>query len=141
MTTGGMAETYFEQALVRVEALAFYFQRSAWPVVVREAQEAIELLLKASLRHVGVEPARQHDVAEALRESSARFPEYFRTEIAKLASISEDLGRKRGRAFYGDELNLIPPDDLFGRPDAEQALEQASFVRDLCKRLIEDPNS
>jgi HEPN domain-containing protein len=131
-----MAAGYLARAIARVEALSVYFDRACWPDVVREAQEAVELLLKAALRHAGIEPARTHDVADALRANVSRFPDWFAETIPDLAFISTELAGDRGAAFYGDERRAIPPHELFDREDAQRAMEQARFVRALCERLI-----
>lgn len=136
MTTGEMARGYLARGLARTAALRAYFDAGAWPDVVRESQEAVEILLKAALRHVGLEPTRTHDVGEVLRVNSARFPDWFAAHIPDLTFISAALAGDRGPAFYGDERRGIPPDQLFDRADAERAMEQAAFVCDLCRRLI-----
>jgi hypothetical protein len=136
MTNGDMARSYLTRGIARVDALAAYVTAQAWPDVVREAQEAVEILLKGALRQAGIEPARTHDVSEALRNSASRFPDWFAERIPDLAALSTELAGDRGIAFYGDERQGIPADRLFGREDAERALEQARFVRDLCVRLI-----
>ncbi|MBI3181681.1 MAG: HEPN domain-containing protein [Myxococcales bacterium] len=138
MTTDLMARGYLARAIARASALKVYFDARCWPDVVRESQEAVELFLKAALRRVGVEPARTHDVGDSLRASAIRFPEFFASKIPDLAYVSAVLAGDRGPAFYGDERRGIPPDQLFNQSDAERALEQVSFVRELCVRLLEE---
>jgi HEPN domain-containing protein len=41
--------------------------------VVRQCQEAVELLLKASLRLVGAEPPKWHDVGTILKKKKRDF--------------------------------------------------------------------
>ena len=136
MTNDVMARGYLARAIARADALPVFLAAQAWPDVVREAQEAVELLLKAALRAAGVEPARTHDPADALRANAGRFPGWFAEKIPDLAAVSTELAGDRGIAFYGDERRGIPPDQLFGREDAERAVEQLSFVRGLCERLL-----
>jgi len=45
-----------------------------YPYTVRQCQEAVELLLKAALRYVGVEPPKLHDVGPLLRKERNKFP-------------------------------------------------------------------
>ena len=136
MTSDVMARGYLARAVARADALGVYQTAGAWPDVVREAQEAVELFLKAALRSVGIEPARTHDPADALRANVDRFPDWFAERVPDLAAVSSELAGDRGIAFYGDERRGIPPDQLFDRRDAERALEQVSFVRSLCERLV-----
>lgn len=136
MTNDSMARGYLRLAVVRAGGLGTYLAAGSWPTVVREAQEAVELFLKAALRHVGVEPSRTHDVSAILEANASRFPEWFAGRIPDLTVISAALTGDRGLAFYGDERLGIPPDKLFDRAAAERAMEQVSFVRDLCVRLI-----
>lgn len=136
MTSDVMARGYVARAVARADALRVFFAAEAWPDVVREAQESVELFLKAALRAVGVEPARTHDPSDALHANAARFPPWFGERVADLAAVSAELVGDRGLAFYGDERRGMPPDQLFGREDAERAMEQVVFVRGLCGRLI-----
>lgn len=136
MTNDVMARGCLARALARAEAIEVFLAAQAWPDVVRTAQEAVELLLGAALRAAGVEPARTHDPADSLRASAGRFPAWFAEKIPDLAAVSTELAGERGIAFYGDERRGIPPDRLFGREDAERAVEQLSFVRELCERLL-----
>lgn len=136
MTADDMARGYFTLAIVRADALPVFHSAASWPNVVREAQEAVELFLKAALRSVGVEPAKTHDVAPQLRTSAARFPEWFAEHVADLAFISAQLAGDRGASYYVDERSNLPPDKLFDQADAERAMEQAAFVRGVCTRLL-----
>jgi HEPN domain-containing protein len=132
-----MGQRYIEEARGRMELVRLAFERSLWPTVVREAQECVELFLKGALRLVAVEPARTHDVAELLRRESDRFPDWFKTEIASLASISTEMAGDRGIAFYGDERQGIAPSELFEAKDADRALASLEYVGKLCVRLLE----
>jgi len=73
-----------------------------YPYVLRQCQEAVELLLKAALRLVGIEPPKWHDVGAILKREVERFPGWFRSEVPKLARISRKLRREREPAMYGD---------------------------------------
>ena len=138
MTSDTMARGLLRLALVRVDSLAFFANAGSWPSVVRGAQEAVELALKAALRIVGAEPARTHDPAAALRRNSHRFPTWFADAIPDIAFISSALAGSRGASFYGDERAGVPPDQLFDRASAQRAMDQATFVRDLCVRLADE---
>ena len=135
MTSSRMGRLYIDEAASRVELVRPARERGLWATVVREAQECVELFLKGVLRLVAVEPTRTHDVAELLRREAARFPEWFRAEVDRLATISTEMAGDRGIAFYGDERQHLAPRDLFDEADAERAAGNLEYVADLCNRL------
>jgi len=110
-----------------------------YPLTVRRAQEAVELSLKAALRLLAVEYPREHDLRDVLLEvaETRELPQWFRDELGFMGSVSSDLARKRGLAFYGDEAALKPPSSLFSVEEASRALRDAERVYDNCRRLIE----
>ncbi|MDD9981248.1 MAG: HEPN domain-containing protein [Gammaproteobacteria bacterium] len=136
MTSSRMGRLYIDEATSRVELVRLARERGLWATVVREAQECVELFLKGALRLAAVEPTRTHDVAELLRREAARFPEWFRAEIDRLATISTEMAGDRGIAFYGDERQHLAPRDLFDEADAERAAGNLEYVADLCNRLL-----
>jgi HEPN domain-containing protein len=136
MTSARMGRLYIEEARGRMELVRVALGKGLWAATVREAQECAELFLKGALRLVAVEPARTHDVAELLHREAARFPEWFRSEVDHLASISTELAGDRGVAFYGDERQRLGPQDLFDESDARRALDNLEFVARLCDRLL-----
>jgi HEPN domain-containing protein len=80
---------------------------------------------------------RFHDVGSLLRENWQRFPARFAEQIPQLAAISRSLSVERERSFYGDEVLRLPPEQIYTQYDATQALEQARFVLEACRDLIE----
>jgi len=141
MRNDRMAKAYLEDGREKAEEARRLLSRGRHHMVVREAQEGVELLLKAALRYVGVEPAKVHDVSEVLLQEAGRFPQYFRNALEELAEISRLLARERGRSFYGDEDRGIPPSELYSEEDASEALEKLKFVLEMCERLIEGRSS
>jgi HEPN domain-containing protein len=140
MTSSHMGRRFIEEGRGRIDLVRLAFERRLWATVVREAQECVELLLKGALRLVAVEPERTHDVAELLRRESGRFPDWFRSQVEQLASISTEMAGDRGIAFYGDERQSIAPQDLFDHNDAERAIRNLDYVAELCVRLLEVGN-
>ena len=132
-----MGRRYIEEAGNRVELVRIAVERQLWATVVREAQECVELFLEGALRLVAVEPTRTHDVADPLRREAARFPDWLRTEVEHLATISTEMAGDRGIAFYDDERQHLGPQDLFDRADAERAAHNLEYVADLCTRLLD----
>ncbi len=123
-----MARAYIMQALERIKHAREALASGNYPYVVRQCQEAVELMLKAALRLVGIEPPKWCAVGPILRRESSRFPQWFQNEIPRMARISRRLRREREPAMYGDEEAGIPPDELYDREDAEEALEWARYV-------------
>ncbi len=138
MNNIALARSHIRQAEERIKHAREALESGNYPYVVRQCQEAVELCLKAALRLVGVEPPKWHDVGPILRKEAQRFPPWFREKIDLLASISRSLRKERELAMYGDEELGIPPEELYTRIDAEQALTQAQTVLDLVKKLLQE---
>ena len=132
-----MARSYIRQAEERIHHAREALQRGNYPYVVRQCQEAVELSLKAALRLVGVEPPKWHDVGPILRKEVHRFPQWFQAEIPRLARISRMLRREREPSMYGDEESGLPPDALYDREDAEEALRLAEEVFNAVVKLLQ----
>lgn len=137
MTNREMADGYLAQAgEILVEARGA-LERGVWNLVVRRCQEVVELALKAALRLTGVEVPRVHDVGVILRDHGMKFPEPFRGEIDRMASISRQLRREREASFYGDDETGAPPQRLYTRDDAQRALQDAAFILERCRELAQ----
>lgn len=94
--------------------------------VVREAQEIVELALKAMLRSVGIDPPHLHDVGAVLLANADRFTPEVRLSLPRLAEASRELRRNRELSFYGAPDFL--PDQEYTREDADRAIGQAEDV-------------
>lgn len=126
------------QALERLRHSEEALERENYPYVVRQCQEAVELLLKAALRLVGVEPPKWHDVGAVLRREAGRFPSWFRDEVPKLARISRKLRREREPAMYGDEESGLSPSELYDKEDAKEAFQWAKQTFQLVSKLFKE---
>jgi HEPN domain-containing protein len=126
MTADELARSYFSRAAKRMLALRVLTDAEAFPDVVREAQEIVELALKGMLRGIGVDPPKWHDVGSILVAHGAKFPPALQAELSGLAEISLRLRRDREAAFYGD-IDLIP-ERVFDRESAERAMSGAERV-------------
>jgi len=111
------------------------FRSGHWNLVVRRAQETVELALKGCLRWAGVEVPRMHDVGPLLRQTVERFPEDFGEMVPRLASISRSLRAEREISFYGDPASGLPPEALYGEEDAAEAIGKATLVLKACSKL------
>ena len=137
MTKSELAKAYLEKASKRRRVLEVLKEDQAWSDVVREAQELVELALKAMLREVGIDPPKWHDVGPILLEQSRRFPEATRGELGELARISHWLRKEREFSFYGD-VDFIPTEQ-YSAEDADRATTDAIYALEAARRLIEGP--
>jgi HEPN domain-containing protein len=135
MVTGrSLALAYLEKAQKRLRVLEVLLEEQAYSDVVREAQEVVELALKAMLRLVGVEPPKQHDVGGLLVDHSSRFVEDVRQALPVLAATSKWLRKEREFAFYGD-VDFIPTEE-YSLADAQRADREARHVVHVALRCI-----
>lgn len=123
-----MAKDYIIQAEERIRNARSSLKRGLYPYVVRQSQEAIELALKASLRLIGIEPPKVHDVGPILKQHRNKFPEWFQKIIPEFARISRKLRREREPSMYDDEESGMPPSALYDEKDAKEALKNAKQV-------------
>lgn len=137
MNTQEAARLNLRRAEVILEEAQSLKAKETWNLVVRRAQEAVELALKGALLWAGLEVPWVHDVGVFLRQHRNRFPAGFARQIPRLASTSRALRVERERSFYGDEESGLPPEMLYDEGDATEALEKARRVLDACHRLIE----
>ncbi|BCU68156.1 DNA-binding protein [Sulfolobales archaeon HS-7] len=131
-----IAKSYVTQAEERIKHSKEALSEGSYPYVVRQCQEAVELLLKASLRYVGIEPPKLHDVGYLLKKEKDRFPQWFQERIDELAYYSKVLRREREPAMYGDEETGATPEELYSKFDAENASKMCAIVYELVKKLI-----
>ncbi len=143
MTKSELARAYLEKATKRRRVLDVLMEEQAWSDVVREAQELVELALKAMLREVGVDPPKWHDVGPVLEEQAQLFPESMRPVLPELARISKWLRKEREFSFYGD-IDFIPTEQ-YSEGDALRATKDAVRVLEAATNLIQgtdgDPES
>ncbi len=138
MNNIALARSYIRQAKERIKHAGEAFKTGNYPYVIRQCQEAVELLLKASLRLVGVEPPKWHDVGPILRRERDRFPRWFQERIDELAYISRLLRNEREVSMYGDEEIGLPPDEIYTQYDAEQALRYTRVIEEVVEKLFGD---
>ena len=124
MTSSKLARAYLQKATVRLKVLDLLLDNEAYSDVVREAQEIVELSLKAMLRAVGIEPPKFHDVGPFLLEHADRFPSDIKDHLRHLSKISRWLRKEREFSFYG-EIYIIPI-EKYDISDAQRAIEDVS---------------
>jgi HEPN domain-containing protein len=130
-----LTRAYLAKAEVRFKALEFYTREGAYSDVVCEAQEMVELLLKAVLRAIGVEVPKIHDVGRVLEQHVEILPLPLSRHIGEIKRISKRLRKERELSFYGAE-DFIPTEE-YGIEDAKQAIEEAGFVLRIVREAFE----
>lgn len=123
MKNRSLTKDYVTRAGIRFAALQVLLDKGGYADVVREAQEIVELLSKALIRHLGAEPARVHDVSAQLRELESRVQADKRDRLEQLIEHSRELRRDRELAFYGSED--LTPSEFYSQKDAEKAFGYA----------------
>jgi HEPN domain-containing protein len=138
VTNETLAESYMKKCELRLETLALLLARGGHSDVVRQAQELVELALKAMLRSIGVDPPKQHDVGALLVEHAARFPPEVRDGLQRAAEISKELRRERELAFYGD-VDFIPTAE-YTEVQGRKAHDDAAWVFALARKAVGQRN-
>lgn len=137
MRNPDLARDYLRRAEVRLRALDVLFEGESWADVVREAQEVVELTLKALLRASGVDPPRIPDVSAVMLAERERLPAALQSELEVLAEGSRQLRRDRELAFYGAED--LTPSGFYSREDAERARAAARRTVEVVKPHLFPP--
>lgn len=126
MKPDALTRAYLEKSALRLEILDVFADRGGYSDVVREAQEVVELLLKAVLRALGAEVPRVHDVGRVVQGHAALLPEAARGGLAQVLEVSRRLRRERELSFYGAE-DFIPTVE-YGPEDAARAIAGSRLV-------------
>ena len=127
-----LSEDYLKRAIIRYEVLNEYLKREGYAEVVREAQETVELLLKAVLLDMGLIVPTMHDVSIILDKNKDFLKEPFLSNSDKIRTISKTLRKEREVSFYGAEDFL--PSEEYAQSDAIRAIEDVKFVLDIVKK-------
>jgi HEPN domain-containing protein len=138
MKNDSLVQDHMKRSKSRLAALAVLREHESWADVVREAQEVVELLLKALLRSANIAPPRVHDVSPVLVAEHARLPQAVQAHVERLAQISRQLRRDRELAFYGSED--LTPSDFYQQCDGEEAFEYATWVFQVVSSAVGDTN-
>ncbi|MBS7626803.1 HEPN domain-containing protein [Candidatus Bathyarchaeota archaeon] len=131
-----IAAAYLQQARSRLKDAAGALKDGNYPYSLRLSQECVELSLKASLKLVGIEYPKVHDVSDVLLRVKERFPEWFKEELEDMCEASKVLASKREIAFYGSEEEYLSPEEIIGGREAESAVSKAEKTHRLCEKLL-----
>ena len=98
-------------------------------LVVRRAQEVVELTLKGALKFLGVEYPKVHDVGKIFEQTlKKKVSDFDQETIGKIIRISARLAEDRGPSFYGEKR--------FDREEAAEAYSNAKFVYDEVIKIL-----
>lgn len=101
-------------------------------LVVRRAQEVVELALKGGLKVLGVDYPKVHDVAPVFSEQvNQKLGEVDAEVMERIEDISFWLTQARAPSFYLERD--------YGEQDAEHALQDAMFVLAEVRRILGIP--
>lgn len=131
-----IAAAYLKQAGSRMNDAERALKDGNHPYSLRLAQECVELSLKASLKLVGVEYPKVHDVSDVLLRVRERFPDWFKEGMNRMAETSKTLVSKREIAFYGSKEEHITPEEVIGKEEAKDAVDSAKTTYRLCRKLL-----
>ncbi|MEO8678485.1 MAG: HEPN domain-containing protein [Vicinamibacterales bacterium] len=137
MTNRSLATSYLLKARKRLLVLELLQREEAYSDVVREAQELVELALKAMLRQAGIEPPKWHDVSGTVRDYHSRFPTLTGEELERLIAASIWLRKERESSLYGD-IDFIPTEQ-YGPDAGVRAIDDATFVLQVATRILGTP--
>jgi len=134
-----LVESFCKQAWSAIRAARLHYDGGDYPSCVKEAQHAVELMLKALLkRYIGDFP-KKHDVGDEVYRSAEKLPEGLRPHLARLWMASKVLGSWREPSTYGIEAEQTPPHRLFTKAEAELALQYAEEVRSILRSYTDLP--
>ena len=115
------AREYYEEMLRA-------YERESWNVVVRRAQEVVELSLKGLLKMMGIEYPKEHDVGDVFEWACKE--KRIEVEIETLdrtKRIYSRLARDRAPAFYMERF--------YTEEQAKETKEGAQQVLEMAREL------
>jgi HEPN domain-containing protein len=134
----GLAASYMRQAEDRLRDAQGALRSGNHPYAVRLSQESVELSIKATLRAIGIEYPKRHEVSEILAEMKSRLPSWFVEEVPFIQKTSRSLFKKRELAFYGGEDTSLSPEEVISASDARLAVSSAKKVFSTCEKLLKE---
>jgi HEPN domain-containing protein len=111
------------------------YRRGDFRGAVASSQLAAENATKAVVAVYRV-PSWTHDPSHELGEPVDWMPQALRPSAEELAEVAELLAPERGRATYGEPARGLTPWEIYGREDAEEALERARRALELMMVIL-----
>ncbi len=133
MVNEELANSYLRRAKIRFDVLREFLKRNDYADTVREAQEIVELVQKALLIKIGVQPPKWHDVGSIIDQHLEEYPPSVRDKLKELNREAKWLRSQREIAFYGD-MDIIP-EELYTKEDAIKAVRIAEGYISIAQSL------
>ena len=133
MVNEELANSYLRRAKIRFDVLQEFLKRNDYADTVREAQEIVELVQKALLIKIGVQPPKWHDVGGIIDQHLEEYPSSVRDKLKELNREAKWLRSQREIAFYGD-MDIIP-EELYTKEDAIKAVRIAEGYISIAQSL------
>nr|HID13475.1 HEPN domain-containing protein [Anaerolineae bacterium] len=135
MTNYELMWAWLEDADGRLIEARTWLEKAWYHRVVRLSQECCELAQKALLAFYGLDVPKEHYLHKLVGRQPAvrRLP---REVQRRLFESGRELSEDRIPSFYGGS-DGTPPQALYDAERAQEALEQAYFVLETVKALIE----
>ncbi|MDW8360697.1 MAG: HEPN domain-containing protein [Candidatus Caldarchaeum sp.] len=97
MKSREIAEDYLYRAKRCLKEAGIALADEDDPAVVRRSQEALELAVKALLRHHAIEYPREHDVSDALQNLRGKVMHRLEEMLPQIAALMSELAKLRGQ--------------------------------------------
>ena len=130
MNNNERAKYYFNIAEEKYREMHYYWDKSNWNMVIRTAQETIELLLKGVLKYINIEFPKEHDIGEYFEKILLkRKISYDKDVMKEIIIASKELVKKRAPAYYAEEF--------YSQQEAEEAKHWTNITKDFVKQPME----
>lgn len=104
-----IGERLLQEAREFLSEMERAFEKGSWNIVVRRAQEIVELSLKAALKMMAIEYPKEHDVGDLFAETCiARSLVVEPAELDATREISARLVRERQPPFTWSSNTPMP---------------------------------
>lgn len=135
MVNKALSKSYLNRARIRIHILKEYMKVNDYADAIRESQEIVELLQKAILIALGVQPPKWHDVSDIILENKEKLPKPWRESFeSSLRKNSKWLRSQREISFYGD-MDFIP-EESYTEGDAERAISTAKEFLKMAEEMV-----
>ena len=122
-------EDLLKDAQKHYKQLVDAYNERWWNIVIRRAQEVVELSLKGILKMECIEYPKIHDIGavfvKMMKEKGIELEERI---YKKIIEISDYLAKERGPSFYGEKI--------YTKKDAEKAKEYAEKIIEITRKIL-----